>query len=90
MLKFLIQDQQNKVSVSEESRSSSIVSDNRSNNGMVKSVYDNIPRYDGEGDIQKLLNFIDKVEDYLAIADTMLMMEITLITMKLISTASLL
>ena len=66
------------------------MSDNRSNNGMVKSVYDNIPRYDGEGDIQKLLNFIDKVEDYLAIIDTMLTIEIMLIITKLISTASLL
>ena len=57
---------------------------------MVMSVYDNIPQYDSEGDIQKLHNFIDKVEDYLAIANTTLMMEIMLITMKMTSTASLL
>ena len=84
-LKSIIQREE----VSEESRSS-VVSDNRNYNGMVKSVYDNIPQYDSEGNIQKLLDFIDKVEDYLAIADTMPMMEITLITTKMTGMASLL
>ena len=57
---------------------------------MTKSIYDNIPQYNGDGDIQKLLDFVDKVDDYLAIMDTTPTMEITLITTKLIGIASLL
>ena len=60
------------------------------NNGMVKSMYDNLPQYSGDRDIQVLLDFIDKVDNYLTIADITPMMEITYITMKLMGTASLL
>ena len=31
---------------------------------LVKSMYDAVPRYDGDGDVQKLLEFIDKMESY--------------------------
>ena len=57
---------------------------------IIKSIYDNIPHYNGDGDIQTLLNFTDKVDDYFAIADNMSDMEIPLVTMKLMGTASLL
>ena len=60
------------------------------NSGMVKSIYDNIIQYSGNRDIQTLLNFADKVDGYLAIKDTMPSMEIALIMMKLMGTASLL
>ena len=91
-LKSLIQNQTTNVETmtSEDARSSTIVSDHSNSNGMVKSIYDNIPQYNGDGDIQKLLDFIDKVDDYLVIANTTPMMEIMLITTKLTSTASLL
>src|SRR5579871_4271988 len=29
---------------------------------LVKSMYYSVPRYDGDGDVQKLLEFIDKME----------------------------
>ena len=92
-LKSLINDKNMNVALtsSEDTRSSGTVSDYCNNtNGMVKSIYDNIPQYNGDGDIQKLLDFTDKVDDYLAIADTTPKMEITLITTKLIGIASLL
>ena len=72
------------------SSSNMVVSDSGINHGMVKSIYDNIPQYSGDGDIQKLLDFIDKVDNYLAIVDAMPMMEIALTTMKLTGTVSLL
>ena len=59
-------------------------------NGIIKSIYDNIPQYSGDGDIQTLLDFTDKVDNYLTIEDNMSDMEIPLITMKLMGTASLL
>ena len=34
-----------------------------------KYLYENIPRYDGEGDVEKLLDFIDKADDYLEVAN---------------------
>ena len=93
-LKSLIGDRNTNIELmlSEDTRSSGIASDynNVPNNGMTKSIYDNIPQYNGDGDIQKLLDFVDKVDDYLAIMDTTPMMEITLITTKLIGIASLL
>ena len=60
------------------------------NSEMVKSIYDNIPQYSGDGDIQTLLDFVDKIDGYLAITDTIPSMEIALIMMKLMGTASLL
>jgi hypothetical protein len=72
------------------SSSNTVVSDFGINHGMVKSIYDNISHYSGDGDMQKLLDFINKVNNYLAIANTMPAMEIALITMKLTGTASLL
>ena len=60
------------------------------NNGIDKSIYNNIPQYSGDRDIQTLLDFIHKVDSYLTITDTIPSMEIALITMKLIGTASLL
>jgi hypothetical protein len=70
------------------SSSSTVVSD--FGNGIIKSIYDNIPQYSGDGDIQKLLDFSDKVDDYLAIANhNSPTVETTLITMKLTGTASL-
>ena len=57
---------------------------------MIKNIYDNIPQYSGDGDIQILLDFVNKVNDYLVIADNISTMEISLITMKLMGTASLL
>src|SRR5579871_2911156 len=36
---------------------------------LVKSLYDAIPTYNGDGDIQKLQEFIDKVEIYLELAE---------------------
>ena len=80
------------IAVSEDTRSSSnTVSHYSSTNALVKSIYDNIPQYSGDGDIQRLLDFVDKVDDYLAIADISTpTMEIALITVKLMGTASLL
>ena len=72
------------------SSSSTVITNNSFHNGMTKSIYDNIPQYSGDSDIQTLLDFVDKVDDYLAIADNMSNMEIPLITMKLTGTASLL
>ena len=57
---------------------------------MIKSIYDNIPQYSGDADIQMLLDFVDKIDDYLVIADKVPNMEIPLITMKLMGTVSLL
>src|SRR5579871_2782907 len=34
-----------------------------------KHIYENIPRYNGEGDVEKLLDFIDKADDYLEVAN---------------------
>src|SRR5579871_6162973 len=37
------------------------------NDHILQNLYNNIPKYDGEGDIQKFYNFINKVESYLAV-----------------------
>ena len=93
-LKSILQDRNNTnvhLTQSEDTGSSRTASDYyNTNSGILKSIYDNIPQYSGDGDIQKLLDFVDKVDDYLNIADTTPTMEITLITMKLIGIASLL
>ena len=36
---------------------------------LVKSMYDAVPRYDRDGDVQKLLEFIDKMESYFKIIE---------------------
>ena len=72
------------------SSTNTVITDLSFHNGMIKSIYDNIPQYSGDGDIQTLLDFIDKVDNYLVIADNTSTMEIPLITMKLMGTASLL
>src|SRR5271170_1943130 len=72
------------------SNSSTVITNTSFHNGMIKSIYDNIPQYSGDSDIQTLLDFVDKVDDYLAVADNTSNMEVPLITMKLMGTASLL
>src|SRR5579871_1474386 len=51
---------------SDEGRRSSISVDSSialmHQSNLVKSMYDAVPRYDGDGDIQKLVEFIDKIE----------------------------
>src|SRR5271169_608170 len=69
---------------------STVTTDPSFHNRMIKSIYDSIPQYSRDSDIQTLLDFVDKVNDYLFIADNMSNMEIPLITMKLTGTASLL
>ena len=57
---------------------------------ILQNLYNNIPRYDGEGDVQKLYDFIDKVDSYLNIAnldDNNI--ELNVITVKLTGTTSL-
>ena len=71
------------------STSNMAISDHN-HNGMVNSMYKSIPQYSGDGDIQKLLDFINKVDNYLSIVDTMPIMLIVLIIVKLMDTASLL
>src|SRR5579871_5330307 len=56
---------------------------------ILQNLYNNIPKYNGEGDVQKLYDFIDKVESYLAIGNMHTDVELDIITMKLIGTASL-
>ena len=75
---------------SDATSSSTVTNDGNIHKGILKSIYDGIPQYSGDGDIQTLLDFIDKVDDYLVIADNAHSMEIPLITMKLMGTASLL
>jgi transposase InsO family protein len=55
---------------------------------VIHDLYTSIPRYDGEGDIHKLLDFTDKVDDYLAVADATPAMELTIVGMKLSGIAS--
>ena len=80
----------NKVPDDSDATSSSTYSNSNVHNGILRSVYDNIPQYSGDGDIQTLLDFVDKVDDYLVITDNTSTMEIPLITMKLTGTASVL
>src|SRR5579871_6731607 len=56
---------------------------------ILQNLYNNIPKYDGEGDIQKLFDFIDKVKVYLVIGNMHANIELDIIIMKLIGTTSL-
>ena len=56
----------------------------------MQTIYKAIPKYDREGDIQKLLDFADKLDDYVNMVDMVPMMMVTMIMMKLTGTASLL
>ena len=58
------------ISSSEEDRRSpSVISDiTKYIDSITKNLYENIPKYDREDDVQKLLDFIDKVDDYLEVA----------------------
>src|SRR5579871_5877803 len=56
---------------------------------ILQNLYNNIPKYDGERNIQKLYDFIDKVESYLAIGNIHADIELDIITIKLIRTVSL-
>ena len=80
----------NEVPDDSDATSSSTYSNSNVHNGILRSVYDNIPQYSGDRDIQTLLDFVDKVDDYLVITDNTSTMEIPLITMKLTGTASVL
>ena len=53
-------------------------------------IYNAIPKYDGEGDIQKLLDFADKVEGYINVVEMSSTLQVTIIITKLTGTASLL
>jgi hypothetical protein len=57
---------------------------------LTNQIYGEIPKYDGEGDIQKLMDFIDKVENYLEMVEFPALTEVKAVTSKLIGTASLL
>src|ERR1035438_2332314 len=48
----------------DERRSSASRKSTLSISKIVQAIYKAIPKYDGEGDIQKLLDFTDKVDDY--------------------------
>ena len=95
-MKSLLQDQavtRELTTTSDDSDSvstSNMAISDHNHNRMVMSIYESIPQYNGDGDIQKLLDFVDKVNDYLSIADIMPIMPIVLITVKLTGTASLL
>ena len=79
------------ISSSEEDRKSpSVISDTtKYMDSVTKNLYENIPKYDGESDIQKLLDFIDKVDDYLEIARLDPNLELKLIPAKFSGQASL-
>ena len=72
-----------KSSTSSKKSQSSIAS-------ICKSLYNNIPKYDSDGNVQKLLDFIDKVKNYLNMAELTSSQEVSVISAKLIGTASLL
>ena len=74
----------------EERRSSASRKSTLSNSKIVQTIYDAIPKYDGDGDVQKLLDFADKVEDYVNIVEMTPTLMVTIITTKLTGTASLL
>ena len=75
---------------SDSTSTSNIAISDHNYNGMVKSIYESIPQYSRDRDIQKLLDFIDKIDKYLSIANTMLIILIALIIVKLMGIASLL
>src|SRR5579871_2534768 len=57
-------------------------------NSTSKHIYENIPRYDGKGDIKKLLDFIDKADDYLKVANLKPEIVVKIISGKLSGQAS--
>jgi len=57
---------------------------------LTNQLYTEIPKYDGEGDIQKLMEFIDKVENYLEMVEFSPLTEVKAVTSKLIGAARLL
>src|ERR1035441_5612848 len=69
--------------------SSSSKRSHQSIKSLQKSLYDLIPKYDGEGNIQSLLEFTDKIESFLEIAELIPTLEITTITAKLTGKANL-
>jgi Reverse transcriptase (RNA-dependent DNA polymerase)/Retrotransposon gag protein/Integrase core domain/Chromo (CHRromatin Organisation MOdifier) domain/GAG-pre-integrase domain len=64
------------------SRRSSI-SNSSNDNEITKELIKLIPRYDGSGGVQKLLEFIDNFEDYIKSVDIDTQAELTLATAKL-------
>src|SRR5579871_1000833 len=56
---------------------------------ILQNLYNSIPKYDGEGDIQKLYDFIDKVESYLNMTRLDTDIELDIVTVKLTGTSSL-
>ena len=56
---------------------------------ILQNLYNSIPKYNREGDIQKLYDFIDKVESYLNITKLNTDIELDVVTVKLTGTASL-
>ena len=57
---------------------------------LMKSIYDAVPRYDEDGDIQKLLEFIDKIESYFEMIELISSSQIQAATLKLTGTTNLL
>ncbi len=74
----------------DERRSSASRKSTLSSSKIVQTIYEAIPKYDGEGDVQKLLDFADKVDDYVNTVDMAPTTMVTMITTKLTGTASLL
>src|SRR5215471_11824478 len=56
---------------------------------ILQNLYNSIPKYDREGDIQKLYDFIDKVESYLNVTRLDTDIELDIVTVKLTGTANL-
>ena len=57
---------------------------------LVKALYDAIPSYNGDGDVQKLLEFIDKLESYFEMVELSPTSQLQAAALKLTGTASLL
>jgi len=57
-------------------------STNAAARGVIKILGDGIPMYDGEGTIQKLLEFMEKLESYLDIAELSPAMELCVATLS--------
>src|SRR5579871_6457185 len=55
---------------------------------ILQNLYNSIPKYDGERDIQKLYDFIDKVESYLNMTRLDTDIELDIVTVKLTGTSS--
>src|SRR5579871_4444445 len=53
-------------------------------------MYDAVPRYDRDSDVQKLLEFIDKMESYFKMIELIPSSQIQAATLKLTGTANLL